>query len=456
MNSKILSHIKKLIIASVVLVLCSTNVVCAFSFGGTNGTNNSSFSLTRLIEMLRNFKKSDGEYSLSDFQIDLEDMQTKGNIDVDKIEDLFNKLPNSEEKSMLQPSIEMFSNISEMGQSKGIDVKTLLSKLLDTLVNAVKSLVSGIGGSSSDLPVKPKKIEMQPKTAVEFAGNDYNVKLVSSVYLHVDENGNPDSNKWVFLIHPNSYNGEKIAGVVGPFYYEKGYNIFAPDLRGAGDSEGKTSLGFLDSLDVYDWLTILNRDYNPEEVIVHGISLGGATTNFLSGIDQFMNNGSVKMNTTIKPIRELKVVGLVEDCGYTDMEQFSGKSSLISMGIGLTEENYDYYHLATNSLKYCDLPMLIIHGTKDIIVKVENANTVKNTVKGYVEQWLVEGKNHAFIVMGQEKDAYKEHVQNFIDRCTNGDTTTNVNKDQDKQTNNTGTEQGKQSLIQRLIGLLKK
>lgn len=456
MNSKTLNHIKKVIIASLVLILCSTNAVCAFSFGGTSGTNKTNFSLTSLIDMLRNLKKKDNEYSLSDFQIDLEDMQKADNIDVDKIEELFNKLPNSEDKRMLQPSIDMFSDITNMGESNEIDVKGLLSKLLNTLLDAVKSLVSGLGGSSSSLPVEPKKIEMQPKTAIEFAGNDYNVKLVSSVYLHVDENGNPDSNKWAFIIHPNSYNGEKIAGIVGPFYYEKGYNIFAPDLRGAGDSEGKTSLGFLDSLDVYDWLTLLNRDYNPEEIIVHGISLGAATTNFLSGIDQFMNNGPVKMNTTIKSLRELKVVGLVEDCGYTDMEQFAGKSYLIGNGIGLTEENYDYYHLATNSLKYCDLPMLIIHGTKDIIVKVENADTVKNTVKGYTEQWLVEGKNHAFIIMGQEEEAYREHVHNFIDKCTNGDTTTNVTQEQDKQTNNTSTEQGKQSFIERLISLFKK
>lgn len=456
MNSKILSHIKKIIIASAILVLCGTNAACAFSFGGTSGASKSNFSITSLIELLRKFKKDNGEYSLSDFQIDLEDMQATGNIDVDKIQELFNKLPSSDTKSTLQPSIEMFANISEKGESTGVDVKELLSKLLSTLINALKSLIGGIGGSSSDLPVEPKKIEMQPKTAVEFAGKDYNVKLVSSVYIHVDENGKPDSNKWAFLIHPNSYNGEKIAGVVGPFYYEKGYNIFAPDLRGAGDSEGETSLGFLDSLDVYDWLTILNRDYNPEEIIVHGISLGAATTNFLSGIDQFMNNGPVKMNTTIKPIRELKVVGLIEDCGYTDMEQFSSKKSLIKMGIGLTEENYDYYHLATNSLKYCDLPMLIIHGTKDIIVKVENADTVKNTVKGYVEQWLVEGKNHAFIVMGQEKDAYREHVHNFIDKCTNGNRTTNVTKQPVINNTDTSAGQGTQSFLQKLISAFKK
>ena len=452
MNSKILKHIKKVIIALAIMVLCGTNTACAFSFGGMSNTGKTNSSIMSLIEMLRKFKKD--EYTLSDFEIDLEKMKKTGDIDVEKIEELFDKLPNSTEKSMLQPSIEMFSNISDTSAIKGIDVKVLLSKLLETLINAVKSLVSGIGGSSSSLPVEPTSVNMTAKTAVEFAGKDYAVNLHASVYKHVDANGNPDSNKWVLLLHPNSYNGAKIAGIVGPFYYEKGYNIFAPDLRGAGDSEGETSLGFLDSLDAYDWLTKLNNEYDTEEVIVHGISLGAATTNFLSGIDQFMNNGPVKMNTTIKPVRELKVIGLVEDCGYTDMEQFSSKSSLIGMGIGLTEENYDYYHLATNSLKYCDLPILIIHGTKDIIVKVENADTVKNTVKGYAEQWLVEGKNHAFIIMGQEEEAYEAHVHDFIDRCENKDT--QINLPQVSEENNTDTEKGTQSFLEKLINALKK
>lgn len=417
MDSKILKHIKKVIIALTIVILCGTNTACAFSFsfGRTSNTGKTNSSIMSLIEILRKFKKD--KYTLSEFEIDLEKMQKTGEIDVEKVEELFNKLPSSEEKDMLQPSIEIISNISDTGAIKGIDISELLSKLLETLINAIKSLIGGIGGdSSSSLPVEPASVNMTAKTAVEFAGNDYAVNLHASVYTHVDENGNPDSNKWVMLIHPNSYNGEKIAGIVGPFYYEKGYNIFAPDLRGAGDSEGETSLGFLDSLDVYDWLTKLNNEYNTEEVIVHGISLGGATTNFLSGIDGFMNNGPTKMNTTIKSIRELKVVGLVEDCGYADMEEFSSKSSLIDMGIGLTEDNFDYYSKATNSLKYCDLPMLIIHGTSDIIVDVENADIVKNTVKGDVEQWLVDGQNHAFIIMGQKKDEYREHVHNFIDK----------------------------------------
>lgn len=124
----------------------------------------------------------------------------------------------------------------------------------------------------------------------------------------------------------------------------------------------------------------------------------------------------------MKSLRELKVVALVEDCGYTNMTEFEDKKSLLKRGIGLTDENFDYYADATNSLKYCDLPILIIHGTRDTTVKPENANIVKNTVKGETEQWLVDGASHAFIIIGSKSDEYKSHVQAFIDKYADNST----------------------------------
>lgn len=44
-------------------------------------------------------------------------------------------------------------------------------------------------------------------------------------------------------------------------------------------------MGYLESLDVWDWLTYLNKNYDCEEIFVHGVSLGGATTVFVSGLE---------------------------------------------------------------------------------------------------------------------------------------------------------------------------
>lgn len=425
MNKKFLSFLSKVAIILAILIICTYNTASAFSFGFDRVNAGSTGILGGFFDKIFNNNKE--ENSLQNLKTQLENMRNAGNYDINEITSLIDALPEGENKTILQGIKDMFLKLKDM--ISGLDIKSLLDKLID----AVKGLLGGGSSSDSSLPVEPTSVNMDATTAVEFAGQDYAAKLHASIYKHVDENGNEDSDKWAVLIHPFMLNGEMIASKIGPYYYEKGYNIIAPDLRSFGESEGSVALGFLESLDVYDWLTLLNNQYKPSQVIVHGISLGGATTNFLSGIDQFINNGPTKINTQIKSLRELKVVGLVEDCGYTDMTQFADQSYLIGLNIGLTEENFEYYSNAENSLKYCDIPMLIIQGDSDSIVKPENAETVKNTVKGEVQYWSVEGGAHAFIIIGMNADEYKAHVQSFIDTCndTTGATTPDEEPDQE-------------------------
>ena len=410
MNKKVLNILVKITIILSILIICSYSSANAFSFGfRPSSSNNSSNIFKDFFGIFFNNDKNEN-YDLQNLKTDLENLRKSGNYNINDISDLINKLPQGEDKVILNAIKDMFVKFQE-ALSK-IDLKGLLDKLID----AITSLIGG-GSNSSGLPVNAQSINMTSITAGEFAGKDYEVNLHANIYKHVDENGNEDSDKWVVLIHPFMLNGSMIASKIGPYYYEKGYNIIAPDLRSFGDSEGEVALGFLESLDIYDWLNLLNNNYDVSQVIVHGVSLGGATTNFLSGIDQFINNGPTKINTKLKSLKELNVIGLVEDCGYTDMTQFANKDFLLSLNIGLNEDNFEYYSQATNSLQYCDLPILIIQGTNDTTVKPENAETVKNTVKGKVDTWLVDGGAHAFIIMGINSDEYKEHVQSFIDEC---------------------------------------
>ena len=89
------------------------------------------------------------------------------------------------------------------------------------------------------------------------------------------------------LVHGFMMNGQAITDALGEMYLEQGYNILAPDLRGAGNTSGSNGMGYLESLDVFDWLTYLNNRYsnNCSQILVHGVSLGGATTLFLSGLE---------------------------------------------------------------------------------------------------------------------------------------------------------------------------
>lgn len=438
MDNKILLLLKRVTAILVITVLCSTGIVSA-AYEGYNVSNRSGF-LSSLLERFRGNKK-ENQYDLKALEADLEEMQASGVEDESKIDELIGKLPDGDNKDILQGTKDLMSKFPNT--NGGNSTSNLLTKLIET----VKSLLGGLGLNSS-LPT-PTTVKMESKTATEFAGDDYKVTLNANIYRK------EGSDKWAVLIHPFMLKGKTIANKIGEFYYEKGYNIIAPDLRSFGDSEGKVSLGFLESLDVYDWINLINDEYNAQTIMVHGISLGGATTNFLSGIDGFMNNGPVKMNTTIKSLKELHVIGLTEDCGYTDMTEFANKTMLVGMKIGLTKDNFDYYSQATNSLKYCDLPMQIIHGTGDTTVKPANADTVKNTVKGYSEQWKVDGAVHAFIIMGMNKSDYKTHVQQFITKCENG-TNTSVSEDRDEESSKDNTSRGNNGFVTKLLDILKK
>ena len=107
------------------------------------------------------------------------------------------------------------------------------------------------------------------------------------------------------------------------FLESQGFNVLAPDLRGFGASSGSVAMGYLESLDVYDWIKDLNAtpakygvSTAPKTIVVHGISLGGATTlQLATNPDIAAANGG----PYTRSLTDLNVKGFVDDCGYTSM-----------------------------------------------------------------------------------------------------------------------------------------
>ena len=234
----------------------------------------------------------------------------------------------------------------------------------------IKDMKTLYGKSENELPVQPEEVYMDAQLAVEFAGEKYAARLCGRIYRQ-----KVHSDKWAVLLHPNRLTGLSLANKIGYIYYELGYNILAPDMRGFGKSEGRLALGCLESMDVYDWLCRLNKEYDAKHIVVHGLSLGGAVVNFLSGIDRFMETGPVEVHRLFS-LSDLHVEGLIVDSSYVDMRKFASRNYLIRHGTGMTKENVDYYSNALESLCYATQPMLVIHGMKDMIVSPDNADKI--------------------------------------------------------------------------------
>lgn len=191
---------------------------------------------------------------------------------------------------------------------------------LNAMALDLSSLFGGLFGGSD----KPDKTLTMRSTTVCDGGKVVN----SSDYCTDDLKGkvyitDKKSNKWVVLVHAFTLSGEQIYNALGEMYTSQGYNVLAPDLRQSGDSGGTQGMSYMESLDIYDWIKYLNEkpsdfgvSVSPKSIIVHGVSLGGATTL------QLATNPDIagKVGTTYtKTLGELNVKGFVDDCGYTSM-----------------------------------------------------------------------------------------------------------------------------------------
>ena len=190
-----------------------------------------------------------------------------------------------------------------------------------------------------------------------------------------------------------------------------GCNILLPDLYYHGQSEGRAiRMGWKDRFDVLRWMDIANDIFGGDtRMVVHGISMGAATTMMVSGEEQ-----------------QPYVKCFVEDCGYTSVrDQFSKELKeqfglpafpLLDAASWLCGLKYGWTFGEASSLeqvKKSRLPMLFIHGTADDFIPYEMMGTLYNAKPGTNKATLTaEGAGHgeAMDVLG---DTYWNTVFDF-------------------------------------------
>lgn len=201
------------------------------------------------------------------------------------------------------------------------------------------------------------------------------------------------------------------------YLYNKvlGCNILLPDLHAHGLSEGnEVQMGWLDRLDVLQWTATADELFGREvksgtQIVVHGISMGAATTMMLSG--------EVQHGIHQQPY----VKCFVEDCGYTSVwDEFSGELKaqfhlpafpLMHVTSALCQMEYGWSFREASALEQvrkCTLPMLFIHGDADTFVPTWMAYPLYEAKPEPKELWIVPGTDHAH--------AYRDHTEEYTAR----------------------------------------
>lgn len=122
------------------------------------------------------------------------------------------------------------------------------------------------------------EIHTKPHELLEITSRD-GLKLKGVYY----PNG---SHRTVICVHGYTSHAEREWAFPGLFYLSMGYNVLIPYQRAHGLSEGKyISFGALERLDMADWVSKVNGLHPQGQILIHGLSMGGAIVLNLSNLE---------------------------------------------------------------------------------------------------------------------------------------------------------------------------
>ena len=200
--------------------------------------------------------------------------------------------------------------------------------------------------------------------------------------------------------------------MIARIYEQAGYNVLMPDLHAHGLSEGEAvQMGWKDRKDVLHWMTVASELFNTNDFVVHGVSMGAATTMCVSG---------EKMPECVKNIR------FIEDCGYTSVwDEFSNE---LKEEFGLPDFPLLYATSLLCKIKYgwsfgeaapikqvgkCPYPMLFIHGDNDTFVASEMVHPLYEAKQGEKALWITKGTEHA-LSYADYSEEYIRRIKTFL------------------------------------------
>ncbi len=240
------------------------------------------------------------------------------------------------------------------------------------------------------------------------------IRLVGSSgdRLHAEYIPNPaQTHKWLICIHGWTSCPRNVA-IYGKEFYQKGYNVLFPYMRGHRRSESDyVTLGLKDCFDVVDWIDYVTLMDPESQIVLIGTSMGGATTMLVTG-ERLPNN----------------VKCAISDAGFTSAEdevssQLKTRLHIPSAPIINVLNAMSMLHDGTD-LKKCRpvdavarsvTPTAFIHGAEDPFVLPYMLDEVYEACSAPKARLLVPDAGHS-LSSEVHPEIYWPFVWDFVDK----------------------------------------
>lgn len=192
-----------------------------------------------------------------------------------------------------------------------------------------------------------------------------------------------------------------------------GINILMVEERAHGKSEEKViTFGIKERFDCKLWAEYAAKRFGRDtDLFLAGVSMGAATVMMVTELGLPEN-----------------VRGVVEDCGYTEpaaiiketIRKMKLPARLIYPFVKLGAKVFGHFDLeeasALEAVQKLQIPILLIHGTRDDVVPEYMCETLYEHCAGKKEKLLVEGAYHANSAL-TDYEGYEKAVLGFMKGC---------------------------------------
>ena len=234
--------------------------------------------------------------------------------------------------------------------------------------------------------------------------------LVARKYVK-DEN----DNRWAVVLHGYGDDMEDVYDIA-MHYSDAGYNVLLPDLRAHGESEGAFyGMGWLDRLDIINWIDVILEENPSANVVIHGIDMGADAALMLSG-------EPIKSN-----IKAIVAEGAYPTAWDVVKEEYKTRHPKLPTfpflyminpvmkvwaGYSLTEAD------AVKQVKKTNVPILLIAGNNDTYVDSDMTNELDQAIASSHEVFTIANGAHGDCRYA-DSEAYYDKVfqftENYVD-----------------------------------------
>jgi uncharacterized protein len=206
----------------------------------------------------------------------------------------------------------------------------------------------------------------------------------------------------VLYLHGNA---ENISTHIGNVYWlpAQHYNVFLPDYRGYGGSQGSPSLaGVQDDITSAMGYLLKRTDIDTERIVIFAQSLGGSLAIY---------------NVAHSPYRA-NIRALISESAFSDYRTIA-REKLASFWLSwplqwpLSFTIDDDYSPLPEVGKISPIPLLIIHGDKDRVVPLSHGQALFAAAKQPKEMWVVPDGGHI------EAFRHKKYQQKLLEYLEN-------------------------------------